>query len=464
MQVSSFVTTPDVLPCFIAAGWNGSTMDDAKTAIIYNPFFQAQIAMFWATKRLGTTTCTGSSNTPCPPNQPSCVGTCGCGRRWPDEPSSHPCFLPSTPHPQHQTGNDWTQDNPRCLAGALCKGSGIWNAPLVDCMFNILTGTDQSNIHANGFPTSVMAQHGAYLAGVDLLRAQPPFVPTAPSSWLADANFDTACQSMPRFVERPCDGDFPGYPFPCSTLPYWAKPTGNGRTCGGQDCLTYRQSSLGGFPIPGVPSATVVMVGTVLLPPAAPPGRRQRRLPEGYMEGDEAAAAVGGGGAMQHHRRLPTINLDLDYSTGLCPSPPGPNAVTSTIQFTVDWQAGPSFLEQLRAFVAAQASQGVTICSLDAVYLSYPPYKTCKALVKAERRWARRQCPNDACRAAARQTYRAHLRACKRGYDFCRTTGKDQRAAALRACKKAAAGPGFVATGDCRRNATRTYKSFMGTC
>lgn len=31
--------------------------------------------MFWATKRLGTTTCTNSSNTACQPNQPSCTGT-----------------------------------------------------------------------------------------------------------------------------------------------------------------------------------------------------------------------------------------------------------------------------------------------------------------------------------------------------------------------------------------------------
>lgn len=330
-------------------------------------------------------------------------------------------------------------------------------------MFNILAGTNQP--YANGFPTSIMAQHGAYLAALDLMRAQPPFVPTAPSSWSTDANFNTAAQSMPRFVERPCCDDspcptYPGYASPCSSLPYWTTPSGNkGGTCGGQDCLNYRQSFLGGFPIPGVPSAAVIMVGTILLPPG------RRRLPEAFLEGGAATEAVRRA-KQQQHRRLPTINLDLDYSTGLCPTPPGPNAVTSTIQFTVNWQTGPSVLEQLRAFIAAQASQGVIICSLDTVILSYPPFKACKALVQAEKATARQQCAaaDDACRKAVRQTYRAHLRACERGYKFCRATAKDQRAAALRACKRVA-GPGFGAAGsDCRRNTTRTYKSLVGTC
>lgn len=48
-QVSNFVTTPDVLPCFTAAGWQGTStnMEDAKTAMIYNPFFQVTQPNVW---------------------------------------------------------------------------------------------------------------------------------------------------------------------------------------------------------------------------------------------------------------------------------------------------------------------------------------------------------------------------------------------------------------------------------
>lgn len=192
-QVSNFATTPSVLPCFFAAGWQGSNMADANVSIIYNPFFQAKIAMFWATKKINNVVCTSSDHTPCTSGQLVCVGT------------------------------QWIEDQPNCLAGPLCKGQGIWNAPLVDAMFNILTGTDQTSLHCNGMPTSLLAQHGTYLAALDLLQASPPYVPTAPSSWVTDANFNVACQNMPRFVEAPCtcgDPCFPGYMDQCSSLPY----------------------------------------------------------------------------------------------------------------------------------------------------------------------------------------------------------------------------------------------------
>lgn len=72
------MSTDDVLPCFISAGWQGSNMQDARTAILYNPFFQAKIASFWATKQLGGGATCNSSNTPCKANQSACTG------RWTD--------------------------------------------------------------------------------------------------------------------------------------------------------------------------------------------------------------------------------------------------------------------------------------------------------------------------------------------------------------------------------------------
>jgi len=421
-QISNFVTTPSVLPCFENAGWQGTTVDDAKKAILYNPFFQAKITMFWATKKIDNVVCTTGDNTPCTPNQSAC------------------------------TGLDWIQDKPDCLAGALCKGDGIWNAPLVDSMFNILTGADQTAQRCNGMPTSLLSQFGTYLAAVDLIQAG--YVPTAPSSWSTDTNFNVACQSMPRFVETTCNCGDPcpplGYPTHCSTLPYWAKPTSNGNTCGGQNCLDY-QTSVTGFPIPTVPSGIVSVSATILAP-------AERRLLGGGGSSSESLSRW----TMQeeHKRRLPTLVFDnFVYNSGLC-TDPSDATLNTTADFPIAWTKAP-LADQIKAFIAQQASlNNVTICSLTVLSVRYVSRNICQSLVKMEKALALSLCKKDrVCRKAAQTNNRLNMYGCKTAHKFCRATLKEQRKNSLLACKQSS--PFNV---QCRKNATGTFRQLSKTC